>query len=480
MAKAIPQSFPDTVHKLCRWHILKKYKEYLALLYKKYETFKEEFTAILNWLLMPTEFEASWAELVHKYNLQNDQMMMQLWSDRKMWISAYDKNIFYARMTSTQRSESMNQVLKRGFVKGTQNLHKFARRVNACIQTRMQKENEQTTASMTNPVTKTTYGYEEDMAIKYMRAVYTEMRTRMRKATLFRTKPTTEPTKYLVYYHNNAGHDDEDKFARSKHEFQVVADPENEIYECECKLWTHTGLFCLHIMNILDYLKPDKFPDKYILKRYTKTTKSQPTFDTSDYNTTALDGSSRLAKRDILLQLNLMVNKKAMRCDQQYDRAFYVLKRLMEELDAIHSANRADADERMAEEDAEIEDDLHYYAAEMLQAAAQAHQCKQGVDQLMQRRQQETMKLPLYSETKGRKKISAIKKSDKRAQIKAPPAGRVVMLDENGVPLGHRQCSVCKKVAGHKKLTCPTLLERNDAKEVKQPKVKKQQPKVIE
>jgi hypothetical protein len=37
MAKAIPQSFPNTVHKLCRWHILKKYREYLALLYKKYK-----------------------------------------------------------------------------------------------------------------------------------------------------------------------------------------------------------------------------------------------------------------------------------------------------------------------------------------------------------------------------------------------------------------------------------------------------------
>src|SRR3954470_7883603 len=90
------------------------------------------------------------------------------------------------------------------------------------------------------------------------------------------------------------------------------------------------------------------------------------------------------------------------------------------------------------------------------------------------------MKLPLYSETKGRKKITATKKSDKRAQIKAPPAGRVVVLDENGVPLGHRQCGVCKKVAGHNKLTCPTLLDRNDAEEVKQTKVQKQQPKVIE
>ena len=82
-------------------------------------------------------------------------------------------------------------------------------------------------------------------------------------------------------------------------------------------------------MNILDYIKPDKFPNNYILKRYTKTARSQPTFDTRDYNTTTSDGSSRLSKQDILPQLNLMVNKKAMRCDQQYDRAYYVLKRLV-------------------------------------------------------------------------------------------------------------------------------------------------------
>src|SRR3989337_74435 len=75
---------------------------------------------------------------------------------------------------------------------------------------------------------------------------------------------------------------------------------------------TNACMFCLHIMNILDYLRADKFPDKYILKRYTKTAKSQPTFDTRDYNTIASDGSSKLSKQDILQQLNLMVNKKAM------------------------------------------------------------------------------------------------------------------------------------------------------------------------
>ncbi|KAI4994610.1 hypothetical protein ZWY2020_034251 [Hordeum vulgare] len=137
-------------------------------------------------------------------------------------------------------------------------------------------------------------------------------------------------------------------------------------------------------MNILDYLRVDEFPDKYILKRYTKTAKSQPTFDTRDYNTIASVGSSKISKQDTLLQVNLTVNKKAMRCEQQYDRALYVLKRLVEELDTIHSTNQADIDERRAEEDAEIADDLSYYEAKMHQTTSQANQCEDDVGYSMQ------------------------------------------------------------------------------------------------
>jgi hypothetical protein len=78
--------------------------------------------------------------------------------------------------------------------------------------------------------------------------------------------------------------------------------------------------------------------------------------------------------------------------------------------------------------------DLAYYEAEMLQTAAQAAHCQEGAVHFQQQnkqqhQQQGMMKLPLYSETKGRKKHSAKKKSEHRAQIKAPPADRVVKLE---------------------------------------------------
>ncbi|KAE8808344.1 hypothetical protein D1007_15083 [Hordeum vulgare] len=141
-------------------------------------------------------------------------------------------------------------------------------------------------------------------------------------------------------------------------------------------------------MNILDYLRADQFPGKSIRKWYTKTAKTQLTLYTRDYKTIESDGSSKISKQDTLLQLNLTVNKKAMRTEQQYDRAFYALQRLVEELNAIHSRIQTYIDERRAGEDGGIVDDIPYYEAQMVQIIAQANQFQDGAVHSMQQHDQ--------------------------------------------------------------------------------------------
>ena len=100
---------------------MKKYREHLAYLYFLHDDFKDEFTSILNWPLMPTEFEDTWKRLMDKYNLHNDATMVGMWNEHERWISAYFKEIFCAKMTSTQQSERVNYVLKKNFVSERQN-----------------------------------------------------------------------------------------------------------------------------------------------------------------------------------------------------------------------------------------------------------------------------------------------------------------------------------------------------------------------
>ena len=117
------------------------------MLYKAYETFKDELTSVLNHPLMPSEFERAWRDLVGKYDLKNDEIMKALWTDREEWISAYYKEVFCAWMTSTQRSESMNRILKRNFVRERHDLHIFASQVDRCIQTRKGNKHAETMAN---------------------------------------------------------------------------------------------------------------------------------------------------------------------------------------------------------------------------------------------------------------------------------------------------------------------------------------------
>ncbi|XP_020169263.1 protein FAR1-RELATED SEQUENCE 5-like [Aegilops tauschii subsp. strangulata] len=257
MALAIPDAFENTVHKLCRWHIMKKYREHLAYLYYLHEDFKDEFTPILNWPLMPTEFEDAWKGLMDRYNLHDDATMVAMWNEHEKWISAYFKEIFCAKMTSTQRSESMNYVLKKNFVSERQNLHRFV----------SQKEQN----------TLTFYGFDTQMAKVYSRAVYSEIRKRLKLSTLFTATETEEPTKYLVRYNNP-----QKLSAWSQHAFQVVADLVGETYECECRLWDHTGLFCVPVLCMMQTIRAASVPEKYILRRYTKRPNIQPTFNRND------------------------------------------------------------------------------------------------------------------------------------------------------------------------------------------------------
>ena len=53
---------------------------------------------------------------------------------------------------------------------------------------------------------------------------------------IFRSLLTLTTYIYLVRQYNQS-----DDFDWARHEFQVIADVANGIYECECKLWTHTG-----------------------------------------------------------------------------------------------------------------------------------------------------------------------------------------------------------------------------------------------
>jgi hypothetical protein len=68
------------------------------------------------------------AEMCDEFGLYDRVTMQALYNDRRMWIAAYFKEVFCGTIQSTQRSESVNSMVKGGYLDNSKSVHEFAKR----------------------------------------------------------------------------------------------------------------------------------------------------------------------------------------------------------------------------------------------------------------------------------------------------------------------------------------------------------------
>lgn len=126
MEVATREVWPDAKHRVCKWHVLKKAKD--------------EFNEAINLPDTPDEFERAWQAVREKYGLKDNVFLDRMWDMREKWAPAYFKEFFFAKMSTTQRSERMNHVLK-AFVRPSSSINGFVRRYDSFFYERIQAEN---------------------------------------------------------------------------------------------------------------------------------------------------------------------------------------------------------------------------------------------------------------------------------------------------------------------------------------------------
>ena len=102
MKEAISVVFPETTHRLCLWHIMRKIPAKFSS-YGDYKGIKKNLKKLVYESLTINEFEVKWSSFINEFGLSDNSWLRSLHDIREMWVPVYLKLQFWAGMSTTQR-----------------------------------------------------------------------------------------------------------------------------------------------------------------------------------------------------------------------------------------------------------------------------------------------------------------------------------------------------------------------------------------
>uniref|UniRef100_A0A0A9DKB0 SWIM-type domain-containing protein n=1 Tax=Arundo donax TaxID=35708 RepID=A0A0A9DKB0_ARUDO len=265
MGAAIRNVLKQTVHRWCKWHVFKKVVEVLGHLFNSKGSFQDDFNKVVNHMLSKKEFKDSWQAMLEKYGLQGHPELNRAFEARKMWAKAWFKNVFCAKMTSTQRSESANNVLK-NLVPCNSPLNLFVQQYAKLVKEQEMADHQEEKKTKQR-VIKLRFGWriEGHAATLYTRAAYELFLEELHKSTAYILEDTDKPLIYKVVHIEK-----ERREKWSKVEFYVSVDEKTSFHSCECALYNHFGIPCCHTLLVMYQKGVTEIPAVHIMKRWTR------------------------------------------------------------------------------------------------------------------------------------------------------------------------------------------------------------------
>jgi hypothetical protein len=280
MKNAIARVFPNTRHRYCLWHILKKLPEKFAS-HSQYDAIKSALRKSVYDSQTCDEFDASWQNLLETFNLEDNDWLRGLYNERTFWVPAYMKGVFWAGMTTTQRSESMNAFFD-GYVHSTTTLKQFVDQYDGALRRKVENEKLADFSSFNSVIPCITfYPFEKMFQQVYTNGKFKEVQEEIRmqlycKEVLLNkgaisTHQVTEQVAVTEAYMKQV-------------RFCVYYNEEESDLKCTCGLFESRGILCRHVFAVLQGYNVFQLPQKYILDRWRKDLKREYTFIKSSYD----------------------------------------------------------------------------------------------------------------------------------------------------------------------------------------------------
>ncbi|XP_058210661.1 protein FAR-RED IMPAIRED RESPONSE 1-like isoform X2 [Rhododendron vialii] len=277
------------------------------------------------------QFEDTWDIFIKKYELQSNTWLQGLYLERKRWMPAYLKDMFWAGMSSTQRSESMNAYFNCYIHKKT-TLKQFVEKYENALANKVESKNELDAKSLHTYIPLLT----EDELEKQFQSAYTNSKFQEFQKQFFgkldclcsKTKECGIMSEYEVQEWITFGEEEEKK--RKQVSFTVDFNSETNETHCNCRLFDFRGMVCTHQLMVWFQRGIQKVPDKYVLKRWCKNVKRVHTKVRICYD--KLSTSIEAHRHDNMCNLFNEVADLAKASQEKYDMVMTRVRELKREL----------------------------------------------------------------------------------------------------------------------------------------------------
>jgi hypothetical protein len=289
MKNAIRKVFPNTRHRWCLWHILKKLPEKFGS-HSQYHAIKGAIRSCVYESQTRDEFDANWQSLLDCYNLKDNAWLCGLYSERTFWVPAYLKDVFWAGMTTTQRSESMNAFFD-GYVHSSTTLKEFVDQYDSALRRKVEKENIADFVSFNETVAcLSRFPFEKKFQQLYTIAKFKEVQEDIKEVMYCSSSLITREGAMCIYQVTEQVQIN-DAFTK-KVCFTVNYNESSCEVNCSCCLFESRGVLCRHVISILNIVGVTSLPEKYFLNRWRKDLKRNYKQINSSYDSGSRDPSA--------------------------------------------------------------------------------------------------------------------------------------------------------------------------------------------
>jgi hypothetical protein len=267
MKNAIEVVFPKTRHRWCLWHLMKKIPEKLGR-YSDYESIKALLHDAVYDSLSKSDFMEKWEKMIEDFELQDNEWLKGIFDERNRWVPVYVRDTFWAGMSTTQRSESMNSFFD-GYVNSKTSLKQFVEQYDNALRDKIEKENRADFGSFNTVIACLShFGFESQFQKAFTNAKFIEFQVEV--AAMIHCHCLFERSEGLNSIYSVI--ESKKKFDKVKDiMFKVSFNEKDFEIQCMCCLFQFKGILCRHILCVLKLTgKTESIPSNYIFSQWRK------------------------------------------------------------------------------------------------------------------------------------------------------------------------------------------------------------------